>query len=65
MKSSLTQEFEAGRNALLNAATAVDSERLREAELHLRSLRTWCDETIRRLQPMRSDLDQSLEKLLA
>lgn len=65
MKSMLTQDFEVGRNALLNAATAIDAERPKEAELHLCSLRIWCDQTIRRLQTMAIDPNQHLEKLPA
>jgi hypothetical protein len=47
---AIAKEFEIGRNALLNAATAVDAHRPREAERQLHALRTWCDCIIDRLK---------------
>ena len=52
---AIAKEFEIGRNALLDAATAVDAQRPREAERHLYALRTWCDCTIDRLRTTEID----------
>jgi hypothetical protein len=43
MQSLFKEEFGAARSALLDAATAVDARRLRDAEEHLRTLQAICE----------------------
>lgn len=43
MAKLLKDEFTAARTALLDAATAVDAKRFKEAEEHLRTLQAVCE----------------------
>jgi hypothetical protein len=43
MNLTLIEEFSAARNALLNAATAIDSKHFHEARGYVCTLRSQCD----------------------
>jgi hypothetical protein len=49
---TITEEFSAARDALLNAATAIDSKKLVEARDHIRTLRTQCEAIAVRIEEL-------------
>jgi hypothetical protein len=61
---AIAKDFETARSALLDAATAVDANRPREAEQYLRTLRLWCDAIIARLGEKPTP-ENEMEKLRA
>lgn len=60
---AIAKDFDVGRKSLLDAATAVDAERPREAERHLEVLRAWCDSMIDRLR-VKPDTEDARDKKL-
>jgi hypothetical protein len=47
---AMTEEFSTARDALLNAATAIDSKNLVEARAHIRTLQTQCEAIAKRIE---------------
>ena len=52
MKPTMTEEFSTARDALLNAATAIDAKHLGEARGHIRTLRSQCDSIAQRIEEL-------------
>jgi hypothetical protein len=52
MKPTMIEEFTTARNALLNAATAIDSKRFGEASDDIKILQSQCDSIALRIEEL-------------